>query len=126
MFCTQLAEKCRTRKLRKNRHLHTIAQLRWAMSPQLRHVSTIGKNLLNSNISSTCPHNTVNFGPLTAEIGWQLWGTPANLSGFRVLALLLHRRRSTEVNQTLHNVWPSPGLAHYIYIFGAVAPVTEF
>ena len=27
------------------------------------------KNLLNSNISSTCPHNTANFGPLTAEIG---------------------------------------------------------
>ena len=26
------------------------------------------KNLLNSNISSTRPHNVVNFGPLTAEI----------------------------------------------------------
>jgi len=24
------------------------------------------KNLLNSNISSTSPHNVVNFGPLTA------------------------------------------------------------
>ena len=28
------------------------------------------KNLLNSNISSTCPHNIANFAPLTAEIGW--------------------------------------------------------
>jgi len=28
------------------------------------------KNSLNSNISSTRPHNMVNFGPLTAEIGW--------------------------------------------------------
>jgi len=27
------------------------------------------KNLLNSNISSTCPHNIANFGQLTAEIG---------------------------------------------------------
>jgi len=27
-----------------------------------------------------------------------------------------------EVNQTLHDVWPSPGLVRYIYIFGALAP----
>ena len=51
----------------------------------------------------------VTFGPLTAEIGWRVWGTPANFNGFRVLASLLHRCRSTEVNQTLHDVWPSPG-----------------
>jgi len=30
-------------KVAKNRHLVTIAQLCWAMSSQLRHVSTIGK-----------------------------------------------------------------------------------
>ena len=46
--------------------------------------------MLNSNISSTCPHNMVNFGPLTAEICWRVWGTPANFNGFRVLAALLH------------------------------------
>jgi len=28
--------------------------------------TTIGKNLLNSNVSPTCPHNMVNFGPLAA------------------------------------------------------------
>jgi len=27
------------------------------------------KNLSNSNISSTCPHNMANFGRLAAEIG---------------------------------------------------------
>jgi len=32
------------------------------------------KNLLNSNISSTCAQNMVNFGPLTAEIDWEVWG----------------------------------------------------
>jgi len=53
----------------KNYHLRTIAQLCRAMSSQLRHVSTMGKNLLNSNISSTRPDNMVNFGPLAAEIG---------------------------------------------------------
>ena len=42
---------------------------------------------------------------------------------FRVLVSLLHGRRSTEVNQTLYDVWPSPGLVqHYIYILGALAP----
>jgi len=57
-----------------------------------------------------------------AKIGWRVWGTPANFIGFRVLALLLLRRRSPEANQTLHDVWPSPGLVHYLYIFGAFAP----
>jgi len=32
-----------------------IAQLCQAESSQLRHVSTIGKTLLSSNMSSTCP-----------------------------------------------------------------------
>ena len=31
-----------------------------------------------------------NFGPLTAEIGSGVWGTPANFNEFRVLAALLH------------------------------------
>jgi len=68
----------------------------------------------------------MNFGPLVAEIGLAVWGTPANFNGFRILAALLQRRRSTEANQTLHDVWPSPGLVHYIYIFGGSCPVTEF
>jgi len=46
--------------------------------------------LLSSNMSSTCPHNMVNFGPLAAEIVSLVWGTPANFNGFRVLAALLH------------------------------------
>ena len=48
------------------------------------------KNLLSSNISSTCPHNMVNFGPLAAEIVSLVWGTPGNFDGFHVLAALLH------------------------------------
>jgi len=61
-----------------------------AISSQLRHASTIGKNLLNSSISPTCPYNMVNFGPLAAEIVSLVWGTSANFNGFRVLAALLH------------------------------------
>ena len=32
----------------------------------------------------------VNFGPLAAEIGLLVWGTPVYFNGFRVLAALLH------------------------------------
>jgi len=40
------------------------------------------KNLLKSNTSSTCPHNMVNFSPLTAEICWRVWGTQQISMGF--------------------------------------------
>ena len=50
-------------------------------------ISTIGKNLLSSNTSSTLPDNMVKFGPLTAEIGSGVC-TPTNFSGFCVLAAL--------------------------------------
>jgi len=46
----------------------------------------------------------------------------ARYCGFRVLVSLLHRRRSMEVNQTLHDVWPSPGLVHYVYTFWGLLP----
>jgi len=58
------------------------------------------KNLLSINISSTCPHNMVNFGPLAAEIVSLVWGTPANFNGFCVLAALLHGTLVVGVSQT--------------------------
>ena len=85
-----LAENTGRKKVAKNRHLGTIAQLCRAISSQLRHVSTIGRKTLSSNMFSICPHNMVNFGPLAAEIGLPVWGTPANFNGFRVLAALMH------------------------------------
>jgi len=80
------------------------------------------KNLLSRNISSRCSHNMVNFGPLTAEIGPVVWGTPANFNGFSVLAALLHGTLVVGVRQTLqrwtegatyirqggHDVWHWP------------------
>jgi len=88
--CARLDENTGRKKVAKNRHLGTIAQICRAISSQLRHISTIGKKLLSSNISSTCPHNMMNFGKLAAEIGPVVWGTSANFNGFRVLAALLH------------------------------------
>jgi len=64
-------------------HLGTIAQLCRA----IRNKECIdNRKKLNINISSTCPENMVNFGPLAAEIGLPVWGTPANFNG--VLAAL--------------------------------------
>ena len=75
MCCTGLVGNTGCKNDAKNRHLGTIAQLCSAVSSQVRHVSTIGKTLLSSNTSSTCPRNMVNFSPLTAEIGSGVWGT---------------------------------------------------
>jgi len=86
------------------------------------HVDNRKKNLLSSNISSTCPHNMVNMGPLAAEIGPVVWGTPANFNGFCVLAALLHGTVVVGVSQALwrwtegatyirqggHHVWHWP------------------
>jgi len=59
----------------------------------------------------------LNFGPLSAEIVRDsgVWGTPASWL-----------RYCTEVNQTLHDVWPSAGLVHYMYISRGSCPLTEF
>jgi len=59
------------------------------------------KNVLSSNMSSTCPHNMVKFGLLAAEIGWQVWGTPPNFNGLRILAALLHSSKVVIVSHTL-------------------------
>jgi len=111
MCCTRLAGNTERKNDAKNRHLRTIAQICPAVSSQLRHVK-----------QQYVLHNMANFGLLTTEIGSGVWGTPANFIGFRVLPSLLQRRRSPEANQTLHDVWPSPGLVHYTFGGGALAP----
>ena len=65
-------------------------------SPSLHHRTTLsgyifatkharidnGRNLLSSNISSRCPHNMANFGPLAAEIDPVLWAPLQISTGF--------------------------------------------
>ena len=107
-------------------HLGTIAQLYWAISSQLRHESTIGKSVLNSNISSRCPHNIANFGPLAAEIGSGIWGTPANLNGSRFLASFT---AATSLNGSQPNFARclTVSWAGTLYIhFRGLLPLTEF
>jgi len=134
MCCTRLAANTRCKKVANDRQLGTIAQLCRDISSQLRHISTIGKKLLSSNISSTCPYNMVNFGPLAADIVSLVWGTPANFNGFRILAALLHGTLVVGVSQTLrrwtegaiyirqgsHHVghWPTFLVKTCSYLFG--------
>ena len=107
--CARLAENTARKKSPKSRHLATIAQLCRAIPSQLRHVSTIGKKLLSSNISSTCPHNMVNFIVLAADIVSLVWGTPANINGFRVLASLLHQRTQRKLTKLITMLGPYVG-----------------
>jgi len=101
MCCTRLAENTAHKKSPKSCDLGTILQLCQAISSQLRHVSTIGKNLLSSNISSTYPRNMVSFSPLAAEIVSLVWGTPANFNSFHVFVSLLHGTLVVGISQTL-------------------------
>jgi len=90
MCCMQLAGNAVPKQSTKIRHLGTIAQIHRAMCSQLRHISKIGKKDVKQHYLPTCPYNMVDIGPLAAEIGPVVWGTPANFNGFRVLAALLH------------------------------------
>jgi len=81
MCCWQLAANAGPKKVAKNRHLRTIAQLRRAISSQLRHVSTIGKKLVKQQY---LPHMSLQYGKLRPTSGWDrfviVWGTPAIIS----------------------------------------------
>jgi len=97
----RLAESTGRKTSPKIRHLGTIAQLCRAISSQLMHIATIGKNLLDSNISPHVSSQYGELGPLVAEIGSVVWGTQANSNGFRVLASLLQGIRAVGTSQTL-------------------------
>jgi len=116
MCCTRLAENTGRKNWPSAHHRTTLSGYICATKP------CIDSQKKNSNISSTCPQNMLNFGLLTAETGWRVWGTPANFNWVRVLASLLQRRRSTKVHQTLHDIWLSAGLLYYMY----TCPLTEF
>jgi len=66
-----------------------------AISPQLRHILTIGKIAKQQYLFSTCPHNVVNFHSLTAEIDWRVSGTPANFNGLPYCSDVAQRRSTT-------------------------------
>jgi len=69
------------------------------------------------------------YGELQPTNGWdrlQVCSTPAYFKGYRFLASLLQQRCSTEVNQTLHDAWPSPARYTIYKVFGGSCPLTNF
>jgi len=65
MCCTRLAKNIGCKKSPFWHHRTTLSSSIFA-------AKEIGKKLLNIDISSTCPHNMVNFGLPTAEICWRV------------------------------------------------------
>ena len=98
MCCTRLDENTGRKKLPFWHHRTTLLGYIFGTEACINNRE---KNVLNSNTSSTCPDNMVNFGLLTAEICWRVRGTPANFDGFLVLAVLLHSTLVVGVSQTL-------------------------
>ena len=79
MCRTRLAENAGRKNDAKNRHLRSIDNfLSGHIFGTKAHIDN-RKKMLNSNISSTCPHNMVNFGTRAAEIvSWV--GAPLQIS----------------------------------------------
>jgi len=83
MCCTRLAASAGPKKVAMWAPLHNFVGLweKLIFATKAR-IDNLEKNLLSSNISPTCPHNMVNFGPLAAEIVSLVWGTRANFNRF--------------------------------------------
>jgi len=129
MCCMQLAENTErkiTPKIAICAPLHNCR----AISSQLRHVLTIGKKPVKWQYLL---HMSSWYAELWPINGWDLLVSlrhPADLTGFaswlHYCTDVAHRRRSMDVNQTLHDVWLSPALVYYLYIFGGSCPLTQF
>jgi len=97
MCCRRLAGNAEPKKSPSGHHRTILSGYIFATKAR---IDNLKKNLLNSNVSLTCPHNMVNFGQLAAEIRWRVWDTPAYFNGLRVLAALLHGTLVVSVSQT--------------------------
>jgi len=114
MCCMQLAENTGCKKSPSVHHRTMLSDCMFATKACINNQK---KNLLNSNISSTCPHNTVNFRPLTAEIDWRVFGAPQQIStvsclGFVTAPKSLNGRQPNSV-QCLAVSWAGTLYIHF-------------
>ena len=86
MHCTRLAANTGCIKSPSGHHRTTLSGQIFATKACIDN----RKKTCQAAIPPTCPDDMVNFGPLTAEIGSGVLGTPTNFNGFCVLAALLH------------------------------------
>ena len=92
--------KCRTQSRQRAPSRHHSTTVSGYIFATKACIDNRKKNLLSSNISPTCPHNMMNFGPLAADIVSLVWGTPGNFHWFRVLAALLYGTLVVGVSKT--------------------------
>jgi len=71
-------------------------------------------------------HISSQYGELRPTNWWDQLASLGHPSKFQQASCLGFNTAPTSLNQTLHNVWQSPGLVHYIYIFRGSCPLTEF
>jgi len=69
--CTRLAENTGCKNSPSGHHRTTLSGYIFTIKARIDN----RKKMLSSNISSTCPHNMVNFGPVATEIDPLVWGT---------------------------------------------------
>jgi len=98
MCCTWLAGNAGPKNSPSGHHRTTLSGYIFATKAG---IDNRKKNLLNSNISPTSLYSMADFSPLAADIVLLVWGTPANINGFRVLAALLHGTLVVGISQTL-------------------------
>ena len=118
------------KKVAKNRHLGTIAQLYQAISSQPRHISTIGKKLLSSNISllpyfhtwcglnvnlrcmseTCCTWLAENLGRKKSHQKIAIWAPSQNLSGciFTAKALIDNWKKNL-LSSNISSTYPHSG-----------------
>jgi len=99
MCCSRLAANTGRKKVAKNRHLRTIAQLRRAMSSQLRHMSTIGKSVKQQYLL----HTSSQYGELRLTSGWDRLVSLGHSSKFQRVSRLGFVTAATSLNGSQPN-----------------------
>jgi len=119
--------KYRMQKIAKNSPLRTFAQICRAVSSQLRQVSIIGKKIVKPQYLLQMSQQSGELRPIS---GWDRFTSLGHPSKFQRVSRDGFVTAQTSLNagqpNFAHDVWPSPALVHYIYIFGGSCPLTEF
>ena len=91
------------------------------LSLHQRHVLTIVKKLVKQQYLLDVSSEYGKLRCTNRRLRGRLWslGHRSKFQRLSRMAMLLQWRCSPEANQTLHDVWLSPGLVHCIYISGA-------
>ena len=137
MCCARLAGNAGPKKSPKIRHLGTIAQIRRAISSQLRHISIVVKKLIKQQYFL---HMSSQYGELRPISGWDLLASLRHPCKFQRASRLgsltaLHSSKERQPNFAALNSgrhlylagWPSRwALAHILVCVDFVLKYTDF